>query len=104
DAAAHARTNRIQKEALFRQVEDTKDRASLTTIAANPFVQQLKARIVELERDKARLEERYGEKHPDVQRVNGQIADAQRQLDQEIDKNVAAIKSDYQAALEEERQ
>src|SRR6185369_10481837 len=34
DAAARARTNRIQKEALFRQVEDTKDRASLTTIAA----------------------------------------------------------------------
>jgi polysaccharide biosynthesis transport protein len=104
DAASRARTVRIQKEALYRQVEGAKDRESLTTIAANPFVQQLKARIVELERDKVRLEERYGEKHPDVLRVNGQITDAERQLDQEIDKNVAAIKSDYQAALEEERQ
>ena len=104
DAASRARTTRIQKEALYNQVAAAKDRESLTMIAANPFVQQLKTRIVELQRDKVRLEERYGDKHPDVQRVNGQIIDAQRQLDAEIDKSVAAIKSDYQAALDEEQQ
>ncbi len=104
DAASRARTTRIQKEALYNQVVGAKDRESLTMIAANPFVQQLKTRIVELQRDKVRLEERYGDKHPDVQRVNGQIIDAQRQLDAEIDKSVAAIKSDYQAALDEEKQ
>ena len=104
DAASRARTTRIQKEALYNQVVGAKDRESLTMIAANPFVQQLKTRIVELQRDKVRLEERYGDKHPDVQRVNGQIIDAQRQLDVEIDKSVAAIKSDYQAALDEEKQ
>ena len=104
DAASRARTTRIQKEALYNQVVGAKDREGLTMIAANPFVQQLKTRIVELQRDKVRLEERYGDKHPDVQRVNGQIIDAQRQLDAEIDKSVAAIKSDYQAALDEEKQ
>ncbi len=104
DAASRARTTRIQKEALYNQVVGAKDREALTMIAANPFVQQLKTRIVELQRDKVRLEERYGDKHPDVQRVNGQIIDAQRQLDAEIDKSVAAIKSDYQAALDEEKQ
>jgi capsular exopolysaccharide synthesis family protein len=104
DAASRARTTRIQKEALYNQVTAAKDRESLSTIAANPFVQQLKARIVELERERLRLAERYGEKYPDLQRVNGQIADAQRQLDEEINKNVQAIKSDYQAALDEEKQ
>jgi capsular exopolysaccharide synthesis family protein len=104
DAASRARTTRIQKEALYNQVVGAKDRESLTMIAANPFVQQLKTRIVELQRDKVRLEERYGDKHPDVQRVNGQTIDAQRQLDAEIDRSVAAIKSDYQAALDEEKQ
>jgi succinoglycan biosynthesis transport protein ExoP len=104
DAASRARTTRIQKEALYNEVAGAKDREGLTMIAANPFVQQLKTRIVELQRDKVRLEERYGDKHPDVQRVNGQIIDAQRQLDAEIDKSVAAIKSDYQAALDEEKQ
>ena len=104
DAASRARTSRIQKEALYNQVIAAKDRESLTAIAANPFVQQLKAHIGDLERDRVRLAERYGEKYPDLQRVNGQIADAQRQLDDEVDKNVQAIKADYQAAVDEEKQ
>src|SRR5258705_2542083 len=104
DVASKARTSRIQKEALYNQVIAAKDRESLTTIAANPFVQQLKARIVELERDRLRLAERYGDKHPELLRVTSQINDAERQLDEEIAKNVAAIKADYQAALEEEKQ
>ena len=104
DAAARARTNRIQKQALYNQVSTAKDRESLSAIASNPFVQQLKTRIGELQRDKVRLEERYGDKHPDVQRVNGQIDDVQRQLDAEVEKSVAAIKADYQAAMEEEKQ
>ncbi len=104
DAASRARMARIQKESLYNQVAAAKDRESLTAVASNPFVQQLKTRIGELQRDKVRLEERYGDKHPDVQRVNGQIGDAQRQLDGEIDKTVAGIKADYQAALAEEKQ
>jgi capsular exopolysaccharide synthesis family protein len=104
DAASRARTQRIQKEALYNQVMAAKDRESLTMIAANPFVQQLKARIGELERDRVRLAERYGEKYPDLQRVNGQIADAERQMDAEIDKSVQAIKADYQASVDEEKQ
>jgi len=104
EVSSKARTSRIQKEALYNQVIAAKDRESLTTIAANPFVQQLKARIVELERDRLRLAERYGDKHPDLLRVTSQIHDAERQRDEEIDKSVAAIKADYQAALEEEKQ
>jgi capsular exopolysaccharide synthesis family protein len=104
DAASRARMTRIQKEALYNQVVAANDRESLSTIASNPFVQQLKTRVSELLREKLRLEDRYGEKHPDVQRVNAQIADAQRQLDVEVDKNVAAIKADYQASLAEEKQ
>jgi len=104
DAASRARMTRIQKEALYNQVAAASDRESLSTIASNPFVQQLKTRVAELQREKLRLEDRYGQKHPDIQRVNDQIADAQRQLDVEVDRNVAAIKADYQAAAAEEKQ
>ena len=104
DAASRARMTRIQKEALYNQVASATDRESLSTIASNPFVQQLKTRVGELQREKLRLEDRYGQKHPDVQRVNDQIADAQRQLDVEVDRNVAAIKADYQTAVAEEKQ
>ena len=83
DAASRAHMARVQKETLYNQVIGAKDREGLSTIASNPFVQQLKSRIVDLQREQTRLEERYGEKYPDVQRVNGEIADAQHQLDQE---------------------
>src|SRR5206468_8479413 len=37
DASSRARTARIQKEALYNQVLNTKDRDSLTVITSNPF-------------------------------------------------------------------
>ena len=61
------------------------------------------ARLADLERERVRLSERYGEKHPEIQRIAGQITDTRRQLDNEVDRNVAAIKADYMASLEEEK-
>lgn len=103
DAVTRARTQRVQREALYRQVSAAKDRETLTAIVQNPLVQNLKARLAELERERARLSERYGDKHPEIQRVASQIVDSQRQIDQEVDKTAESVKNDYEAALAEER-
>jgi capsular exopolysaccharide synthesis family protein len=104
DAAARARTARIQREAIYNQVINAPDPANVSAVAASGFVQQLKARIVELERDRVRLAERYGALHPEMQKINLQITDANRQLEAEVQKIVDGIRADYQQALEEERQ
>ena len=104
DAVARARTARIQKEAIYNQIQETKNLDSLGAIASNVFVQQLKQRVVDLERERNRLTERYGEKHPDVIKVNAQLDDTQRQLNAKIEKAVESIKAEYQAAVAEERQ
>jgi capsular exopolysaccharide synthesis family protein len=107
DAVTRARNTRIQKEAIYNQVADgksSKEIETLPAISANVFVQQLKQRLVDLQRDRARLTERYLNNHPEVIKINAQIADAQRQLDGEIAKAVDSIKAEYQAALAEERQ
>jgi polysaccharide biosynthesis transport protein len=103
DAVTRARTQRVQRETAYRQVTEAKDRDALTTIIQNPFIQTLKTRQAELERDRARLLERYGERHPQVQNVASQIADTRRQIDAELDKAIAAIKNEYEAARAEER-
>ncbi|MGH9349743.1 MAG: GumC family protein [Vicinamibacterales bacterium] len=103
DAVTRAKTQRVQRETVYRQVTDAKDRDALTAIIRNPQIQNLKTRQGELERDRARLLERYGERHPQVQNVASQIADTRRQIDAEIDKTVAAIKNEYEAAVAEER-
>jgi len=103
DAVTRARTQRVQREALYRQIKEAKDRESLISIVQNPFIQNLKGRQAQLQQERVRLLERYGDKHPQVQNISSQIADTQRQIDAEVDKTVAAIRSDYEAALAEEQ-
>jgi polysaccharide biosynthesis transport protein len=103
DAVTRAKTQRVQRETAYRQITDAKDQDALTAIIQNSFIQSLKTRAAELERDRVRLLERYGERHPQVQNVTSQIVDARRQIDGELNKAVAAIKNEYEAAAAEER-
>ena len=103
DAVTRAKTQRVQREALYRQISAAKDREALISIVQNPFIQNLKTRLSELQRERGRLLDRYGEKHPQVQNVETQIADAERQINTEVDKTAQAVRNDYEAALSEER-
>ncbi len=106
EAVVKARTNRIQKEALYNQVKgigpDT-EADTIPAIAQNAQVAQMKNQVADLRREKAQLAERYGPKHPAIQDVNARLGDAQRQLDLETAKAVQSIRNDYEAAALEER-
>ena len=103
DAVTRAKTQRVQRETAYRQISEAKDRDALTAIIQNAFIQSLKTRQGELERDRGRLLERYGDRHPQVQNIASQIVDIRRQIDAEVDKTVTAIKNEYEAAVAEER-
>ena len=107
DAATRARTNRAQKESLYTRLAGLGAKGaaadSIPEILQNPYIQSLKAQLAELERRKALLSERYGDKHPEMLTVNASIQDATRQLNLEIAKAVDAIRHDYDSAMLEER-
>jgi capsular exopolysaccharide synthesis family protein len=106
DAATKAKTSLVQKESLYNQVKTLSAGSSPDTIPAilqNQYIQSIKNQLAELERDKANLSERYGERHPEIIKVNASIKDASRRLEQELAKAIDAIRNDYQAALAEER-
>ena len=106
EAATRARTNRAQKESLYRSLESLGSKRrpdSSPGILQNPYIQSLKAQVAELERRKALLSERYGDKHPEMLTVNASIQDATRQLNLEIAKAVDSIRHDYESAMLEER-
>jgi capsular exopolysaccharide synthesis family protein len=106
DAVTKAKTNRVQKESLYNQIRGLGPDVSPDTIPAisqNLFIQQLKGRLADLQRERGSLLERYGEKYPDVIKVIATIEDSQRQLTTELAKAVDAIRNDYQSALSEER-
>lgn len=104
DAVTKARTDRIQKEGLWKQIQSAgQDAESISSVIANPFIQQLKGQVTQLQQDYSRTSERYGEKHPDVLKVTSQFANAERQLEAEIKKATVNAKNDYDAALTQER-
>jgi capsular exopolysaccharide synthesis family protein len=106
DAVTRAKTNRVQKESLYNQIKTLGPNASPDTIPAilqNAYIQSMKTRVADLQRERTVLLERYGEKYPAVKDVNANIQDAQRQLALELAKAIDAIKNDYQSAVAEER-
>ena len=106
ESVLKARTTRIEKESIYNQIKTmsgTVTADSIPAVAQNPQVQLHKTQLGELERQKAQLSERYGEKHPDIIKINAQLADSRRQLDTETAKALQTVKNEYERALLEER-
>ena len=106
EAATRARTIRALKESLYRRLGSLGPSVSADTIPGilqNTYIQTMKAQSAELERRKALLSERYGEKHPEILTINASIEDANRQLRLELSKAVDSIRHDYESAVLEER-
>jgi polysaccharide biosynthesis transport protein len=106
DAVTRARTERVQKESLYDQVKAISSGTApdaIPAIATNAAVASAKAKLSELQREKAKLLERYQDKHPQVINVNAALQDAQRQLDFEIARAVQSVKNEYETAVLQER-
>ena len=106
DALLKARTTRIEKDAVYSQVKAVTDLSaaeSIPVVAQNAQIQTLKLRLADLQRQKAQLGERYGDRHPEIVKVNASLADAQRQLDLETNKALQSVKNEYERAALEER-
>ncbi|HZR26224.1 MAG TPA: polysaccharide biosynthesis tyrosine autokinase [Vicinamibacterales bacterium] len=101
-----ARTERIEKEALYRQIEAIQnDRAALDTFPAiqtNAFVQQLKAELLRLQRELADKSDTLGDRHPEIIRLRSAIQVADTRLQGEIAKVVQSVRNDYRAAQAQE--
>lgn len=101
-----AKTDRILRETQYQQIQGIKDDPvaleSHPLIAANAFVQTLKAQAAELSRQDAQLSDRLGPKHPDRIQVATSLESVQARLQAEIGKIVSGIETDYQAAVTQE--
>ena len=99
-----ARTDRIRKENLYKQLQGAGSNIdSISSVINNANVQNLRSRLNELQQESLRVAERYGEKHPERQRVAAALTSARNQLEDEIQKAVLNAKNDYDAAVAQER-
>ncbi len=81
DAATRARTVRAPKESLLRQIETLgTNAADAIPQFANNYIQSIKARLADLQRQRALLAERYGDRHPEMVSIAASIQDVTHQL------------------------
>ena len=105
EAATKARLERIQREGLWRQIQEAgQDLESISSVIANPNIQILRGRLNTLQQDRARLSERYGEKHPDYQKVLAELTSTEGQLKAEIQKARQNAKNEYDNAVQQEKE
>lgn len=104
DAVTKARTDRIQKESDWRQIQAAGANVeSVTSILNSPGVQAARGNLNTLQQDRARVSERYGERHPEYQKVMTAVANAERLLQTEIAKSVQNTKNEFDAAVTNEK-
>lgn len=105
-ALTKAKTERINKEALYNQLKAVEGTGSLDTfpaVLANDYVQKLKADLSELQAKQQQLAERYGPRHQEVIKNRAAIESADAKLHIEQSKVVESVKNEYLTALSEEQ-
>ena len=105
-AVTRAKTDRLEKEALFNQLQAIQGNSTaldtFPAILSNPFIQQQKAEMADLQRQFASVQERLGEKHPEYQKVQAALRTAEAKLQGEIGKVVQSVRNQYLAARTQE--
>jgi succinoglycan biosynthesis transport protein ExoP len=102
-----AKTDRISVEALYRQLAASQGNPeALDTsppIRSNNVVQQLKARLADLQRQRLQLSSSLGAKHPEMVQVDAAINAARSDLATEVAKTVESVRQEYLAAQSREK-
>ena len=105
-AVTRAKTERLQKEAMYRQLvavqESPADLDTFPAILGNQFIQHQKGELASLQRRQAQLAEKFGEKHPEMIEVQSAIESSQLKLRGEVAKVVQSVRTEYQAAVAQE--
>jgi len=107
DSVTKAKTVRLQKESLYRQLAgmkaDSEGVDAFPLIAQNPTLQEIKQQMAAMNTEKARLLQSRRENHPDVQKLNLQLENANVRLRAETGRVLESIANDYRAAVAEEK-
>jgi len=116
-AVNNARIKRIGVEAQYRQVQEylsaeVSDSAAqtiakletLSLVINNPFIQNLKVELSNLEVEQSELLKKFRPKHPNVIAVRSQVVSVRERINAEVRQIVTSIKNEYELALAQEEE
>ncbi len=101
-AVTKAKTDRIEKEAMLKQLQsvqgDSSRLESFPTVLSNPMVQQMRSELLRLQQQQAQIAEKFGDRHPTMIKTREQVKAAEARLQAEVAKVLTSVKSDFEAA------
>src|SRR6185369_5882186 len=99
-------SKRQDAEIKYRQIQSVIDKpellATVPDIMNNIVIQGLRNEELSLRRQVSELSEKFGEKHPQLIKVNSQLEMVKRSINLEARKMLGAAKADYEVALSRE--
>jgi polysaccharide biosynthesis transport protein len=102
-ALTAAKTRRLQKEAVYGQMQAAGNPEELPGAMESPLIQGLRAELAQLERQGAQLAASgVLDQHPDAIRLNAQIEGTRQKIALEARRVIRAAQNDYAAAAGEE--
>jgi len=106
-ALTEAKRVRIEKETLFDEARQARNKGreallAFSPVMQDPLVQSLISERYMLERERSELAERYKEKHPLMERNSAKLELVERQLRAQIETILKSIETDYHLAAQRE--
>jgi succinoglycan biosynthesis transport protein ExoP len=105
-ALTKAKTERINKEAMYNQLKSAEGSGALDSypaVLANDYIQKLKTELADAQRLQATLAQRYDERHPEMIKARNALQAADAKLRGELGKVVESVRNEFQAAASQER-
>lgn len=85
-------------ESVRTQISRGASADSIGEIFSSPLIRDLRTQQATINRERTELSGRYGERHPEIQRVEREAADIRAQIDQEINRIVSNLESEVDVA------
>jgi capsular exopolysaccharide synthesis family protein len=102
-ALTSLKTQRLEKEALYRQMKEAVNPEELPEVMRNPLIQALRIELANLDRQSVQLQERYLDQHPEVVKNRNQIAETRKRIAAEAQRVIRSAENDYRAAMAQEQ-
>jgi succinoglycan biosynthesis transport protein ExoP len=96
-----AQADRYAKESLYRLLEE-RNYAELPGVFDNKLIQELTARLADLQREQSRLSANFNPNYPRVKELQSQIDESEAMLEAERTRAAGGIANDYKAAVSHE--
>lgn len=101
DALAKAETARLEKESLYKHVQDG-DIDALPMVLSDPYILGLKGELAKANSEYSQLSATFKSGYPKVKELGARVSELQRKINEAETSVASSIKSDYEAALKKE--